>query len=98
TLISLYYYLRIVYAMYFTPNEQPAIRAPKLGQFITAFCCVIILLTGTLAAPMLKSFADDRSRNLFAVSQSQQPGHMDARAAPLEKEASGGLYAARTLP
>ncbi len=67
TLISLYYYARVVYAMCFSDDGQPAIRTPLLGQVAVMACGVLIVLTGTLWAGKLKSFSDNRSRDLYAV-------------------------------
>jgi NADH-quinone oxidoreductase subunit N len=66
TLISLYYYSRIAYAMYFTDDGQPALRTAPLGQFAVALCAAGILLTGTFAAGRLKNFSDARSRDAYA--------------------------------
>lgn len=67
TLISLYYYARVAYAMCFVDDEQPPLRAPALGQAIAVVCAVLILLTGTVWAGRLKVFSDNRSRDLYAV-------------------------------
>lgn len=69
TLISLYYYARIAYAMYFTDDGQPALRTAPLGQAAVALCAAGILLTGTFAAGRLKSFSDARSRDAYAQQQ-----------------------------
>ena len=69
TLFSLYYYARIAYAMCFTDDGQPAIRAPLLGQLAVGACGLAILLTGTLWAGKLKDFSDDRSRDLYAAAK-----------------------------
>lgn len=70
TAISLYYYVRIIRAMMMVDDGQPAVRAPLLGQALTIVCAIAILLTGTLYAGRLKDFADERSRNLYAMSDS----------------------------
>jgi NADH-quinone oxidoreductase subunit N len=69
TLISLYYYARIAYAMCFVDDGRPTLRAPILGQAVVLACAALLLLTGTLWAGKLKRFADDRSRDLYAVVQ-----------------------------
>jgi NADH-quinone oxidoreductase subunit N len=66
TLISLYYYSRIAYAMYFVHSDEPPLRVPALGQFAVTVFGVGILLTGTLWAGPLKAFSDARSRDLYA--------------------------------
>jgi NADH-quinone oxidoreductase subunit N len=70
TLISLYYYARVAYAMYFNDSNEPAIRAPVLGQTVVTLCALGIVLTGTLCAGWLKSFADARSTALYAGAES----------------------------
>ena len=68
TLISLYYYLRIVHAMYFASGgEEAPVSTPALGQALVALCTILIVLTGTFWAGKLKGFTDDRSRRLYAV-------------------------------
>lgn len=69
TLISLYYYARIVKAMIFADDGQPVLTAPLSGQFAVAVCTVLLLLTGTIAPGWLKQLADDSSTNLYAVVQ-----------------------------
>ncbi|MBN2562996.1 MAG: NADH-quinone oxidoreductase subunit N [Phycisphaerae bacterium] len=87
TLISLYYYARIAYAMCFTDDGQPAIRTPVLGQIAVTVCAVAIILTGTLWAGTLKEFSDYRSRDLYAVGRQPAPVQLTepvAEAAELE--------------
>jgi len=73
TLISLYYYARVAYAMCFRDDGQPAIRASLPGQFAVAACALAILLVGTLWAGKLKDFSDERSRDLYAVVERPPP-------------------------
>ena len=68
TAISLYYYVRIIRAMMMVDDGQRPVRAPLLGQALVAVCAIAILLTGTFYAGQLKEFADQRSRNLYAMS------------------------------
>jgi NADH-quinone oxidoreductase subunit N len=70
TLISLYYYARVAYAMFFADDGQPAVQAPVLGSLAVTVCSLLILLTGTLWASRLKDFADARSRNLYSMTKS----------------------------
>jgi len=65
TLISLYYYARVAYAMYFVDSREPPIATPFSGRLAVTACALGILLTGTLYAGRLKSFADERSRGLY---------------------------------
>ncbi len=67
TLISLYYYVRVIKAMMLEDDGQPAIRTPLLGQAAVGACAILILLTGTLWAGGLKGFSDRRSQGLYAV-------------------------------
>ena len=70
TLISLYYYLRIIHAMYFAEDRSTEpISAPLAGQAVVALCALMILLTGTLWAGRLKQFTDRRARQLYAVGR-----------------------------
>lgn len=70
TAISLYYYVRIIRAMMMVDDGQAPVRAPLLGQALAVVCAVAILLTGTMFAGRLKGFADERSSNLYAMSDS----------------------------
>jgi NADH-quinone oxidoreductase subunit N len=67
TLLSLYYYARVAYAMFFQDDRHPAIRAAVQAKAVLGVCMVLIVLTGTLWAGALKYFADARSRGLYAV-------------------------------
>ncbi len=67
TVISLYYYARVMYAMCFMDSDEPPVRAPLAGQAGAVLCAIIIALTGTFWAGGLKQFTDDRSRDLYAV-------------------------------
>jgi NADH-quinone oxidoreductase subunit N len=69
TLISLYYYSRVAYAMYFSDDGRPVLRVSPWGQAAVALCAAGILLTGTFAAGWLKTFSDARSRDVYAVNQ-----------------------------
>jgi NADH:ubiquinone oxidoreductase subunit 2 (subunit N) len=86
TLISLYYYARIAYAMYFAPDPgEPAIRAPGLGQLMAGVCAAVIILSCTLVAGRLKDFADARATNLHAVGDTSQASHAAARRLPADQ-------------
>jgi len=71
TLISLYYYARVAKAMVFLDDGQEPIRTPALGQALVTACALAVLYTGTLGAGRLKTFADNRSRGLYAVVESE---------------------------
>ncbi len=83
TLISLYYYARVAYAMYFVDDDHPPIRVYSAGRVLVAACAVGILLTGTLSAGWLKSFSDARSTGLYAVSPTVQSTATTEVAAPV---------------
>jgi NADH-quinone oxidoreductase subunit N len=68
TLISLYYYARVAYAMYFVEGDEPPVAAPALGRAVVALAAAGILLGGTVYAGRLKSFADARATNLYATT------------------------------
>lgn len=71
TLISLYYYARIAYAMCFVDDGQPAVKPAVSGQIVVTLCAVGLLLAGTLWANRLKVFSDGRSTNLYAMTQAE---------------------------
>ncbi len=73
TLISLYYYVRIIREMTLVDDGQPAVQAPLLGQALVAICALLIVYTGTVGAGWLKGFADRRSENLYAVVKPSTP-------------------------
>lgn len=52
TVISLYYYLLIVKAMYITPNDTPvaAFRADRCTRVSLAICMAGVLLLGVVSA------------------------------------------------
>jgi len=72
TLISLYYYVRVVRVTVQFDDSQMPVRAPALGQLIVLACAVGILLTGTVWAGWLKNFADARSRSLYVSIEHRQ--------------------------
>ena len=68
TLISLYYYARIVYAMYFVQSSEAPLRPPMVGQLAATLCAIGIVLAGTVWAGPLKHFADARARDIYVGS------------------------------
>ena len=64
TLISLYYYLRIVVQMALRDDEQPVVRPAVGGLAIVNICGVMLLVLTVLANP-LKTTAIRFSHNLF---------------------------------
>jgi len=73
TLLSLFYYVRVVRAMFLETSDEPSIAAPVVGQAVVAICSVVILLTGTFYAGRLKEFADARSRASTPWSSRRRP-------------------------
>jgi NADH-quinone oxidoreductase subunit N len=65
TLISLYYYARIVYAMWFETSDEPPMRFPLAGQLAVAVCAAVILLSGTLWVGQIKHHTDHHARDLY---------------------------------
>jgi NADH-quinone oxidoreductase subunit N len=93
TLISLYYYARIARAMIFVDDGQPVVRAPFAGQLAVSICAILVLLTGTIWAGNLKSFSDDRARNLYAIVPTKNEATVADGAAE-----TGKLSASRAVP
>ena len=72
TLISLYYYLRIVVVMTLRDTGEPVIRSPIGGLALVNFCALMLLALLVVSAP-LKATADRFSRNLFDATTVTQP-------------------------
>ena len=67
TLISLFYYLRIVKTMYLLDDErQPAFTPPLGGAALVNLCAVALLVLGVLLIAGPKNLANRYSRQLFA--------------------------------
>lgn len=71
TLISLYYYMRIIRAMILKEDGLPEFSAPLSGQLIVALCTLAIVLTGTFYAGSLKQMGESHATNLYAVVKSE---------------------------
>ncbi|MFQ6049361.1 MAG: NADH-quinone oxidoreductase subunit N, partial [Phycisphaerae bacterium] len=65
TLLSLFYYLRVVKAMFLTDDGQPPVRVPLAGRAIVGLCAAAILLTGTLLIGPLKNSSDALAARLY---------------------------------
>ncbi len=72
TLVSLFYYCRIVRAMYFTDDRQPAFAPPILGVAIANICSVALLLLGVLFINQPRDIADRHAVNLFSARITQE--------------------------
>ncbi len=65
TLLSLFYYVRVVREMFLSDDGQPVVRAPFGGLALVNACAVILLLTGTLLIGLLKDRADGYATHMF---------------------------------
>lgn len=70
TLISLFYYLRVVVQMALEDDGQPAVHAPFGGLALVNGCAVALLALFVLVHP-LKRIADRFSHDLFEATTSQ---------------------------
>ena len=69
TLISLYYYMRIIVVMALRDSDQPAVHCPVGGLAMVNLCAALLLAMFFLANP-LKSTADRYTRNLYIATAS----------------------------
>lgn len=67
TLVSLYYYLRVVVRMTLFDDGQPVLRTPVGGAVLVNVCALMLLALFILANP-LKGTADRFSRSLFQAT------------------------------
>jgi NADH-quinone oxidoreductase subunit N len=66
TLVSLYYYLRIVVQMTLRDDESAVVRAP-IGGVAMVNVCAVLLLAMFVGAQPIKNAADGYARNLFGM-------------------------------
>ena len=64
TLISVYYYMRIVVLMTLRDDEQRPVRSPLAGVALVNFCALVLVFLLVFASPF-KSRTDSFTRNLF---------------------------------
>jgi NADH-quinone oxidoreductase subunit N len=69
TLISLYFYLRVVVRMALIDDGRPVLRAPFGGLALVNTCAVVLFLLLVFAHP-LKATADRFSKDIFQASAS----------------------------
>ncbi|MGD2108894.1 MAG: NADH-quinone oxidoreductase subunit N [Phycisphaerae bacterium] len=69
TLISLFYYLRVVVEMALNDDDQPGVYAPLSGLALVNLCAVALLALFVFVHP-LKQTADRFSRDLFETTAS----------------------------
>lgn len=67
TLISLYFYMRIIVQMTLRDDGRPAVRTPLSGLALVNLCAAALLLLFLFARP-LKTRTDHYSRDLFQAS------------------------------
>lgn len=84
TAISLFYYARVIAAMYLDPPREarPArVAGPVGGKLIVLGCAVVLLLTGTVLAPQLKYVSDNVQMATPTVTAEAPPAGGSAVAA-----------------
>jgi NADH-quinone oxidoreductase subunit N len=54
TVLSLYYYVRVVRMMYLTDSDKPPVRARALGAAIAVACCAMLVLMLVANGPVQK--------------------------------------------
>jgi len=69
TLISLYYYMRIIVVMALRDSDQPEVHSPIGGLAMVNLCAALLLAMFFLANP-LKSTADRYTQNLYIATAS----------------------------
>ena len=85
TLISLYYYMRLVVQMTLRDDGQPFVRAPFGGLALVNVCALALLVLFVFAHP-LKSTADRYSRNLFQPTSLLQTPAQQAALTPTRSD------------
>ncbi len=82
TLVSLFYYLRIVKAMFFTDDSRlKAFTPPIAGVVMVNACGLVLLVLGVLLITQPKNLADQYARNLFTPGVLQTRQRSDTTAA-----------------
>jgi NADH-quinone oxidoreductase subunit N len=88
TVLSLFYYVRIVRQMYLRGFEGDdagrvanagGLRAPAAGTLLLHFCALVLMLTGTLLVPSLKRAADDAAAAMYSSAPPPAPVHVARR-------------------
>jgi NADH-quinone oxidoreductase subunit N len=70
TAISLYYYARVVWQMFFVRAEGGPLAGPAGGKAVVATCAVVLLITGTVAISPIKNRADAYVAGMFGSPES----------------------------
>ncbi len=68
TLLSLFYYLRIVREMFLVDDDRPPLEIPWPGVAMVNVCAVVLVLTGTLFVDPLRRNADSYAMYLYTPS------------------------------
>lgn len=77
TLVSLYYYMRVVVQMTLRDDDSPAVQAPVGGVAMVNVCAVLLLVMFVVAQP-IKNAADGYARNLFGMPRITTSASADA--------------------
>lgn len=93
TLVSLYYYMRIVVVMCLRDDGREAVATPVGGAVLANVCGIMLLLLFVLANP-LKQTADRFSRGLFSGASDRQSSTPDAE---LHRDRTGADAASDVL-
>lgn len=75
TLLSLYYYMRIVVRIALVDDDRPALPAPLSGLALVNICGVALLVL-TFLTPSLKNVSDRFARGMYdfvAAAPSERP-------------------------
>ncbi|MFH0980349.1 MAG: NADH-quinone oxidoreductase subunit N [Planctomycetota bacterium] len=73
TLLSLFFYLRIVKQMMLRDDDRPAVRAPAGGVALVNVCGLAVLVLGFLLIQPVKERTDRYAANLFVPPSAQRP-------------------------
>jgi NADH-quinone oxidoreductase subunit N len=84
TLLSLFYYLRIVREMFLNDDDQPAMSVPVGGLAIVNVCAAVLVVTGTFGAPLLQRRSNNYATDLFLESTDAVSAEIELDTAPPE--------------
>jgi NADH-quinone oxidoreductase subunit N len=92
SVISAFYYFRVIKAMYVTPSDQPAFVAHPLGTALATVCAAALLLMFILTSPMSKM--TQRYSKLQGVQGSTTPRGLPAATQPATQPSTQPAVAA----
>jgi NADH-quinone oxidoreductase subunit N len=81
TLLSLFYYVRVLRQAFLADDGQPVIQPKLSGLAMVNVCAVLILLVGTVWANPLKRQADRFSTQMYTVAPADVEGAVTAQRA-----------------